>query len=122
MTHKEIALSFLQLVTSGKIREAYERHVASDFRHHNPYFKGDANSLRAGMEENESKFPNKKLKTHHAIAEGDLVAVHSHVTLRTGEIEIAVVHLFRFQGDRIVELWDVGHPIPKDSPNEYGMF
>ena len=24
--------------------------------------------------------------------------------------------------DRIAELWDVGQPIPPDSPNEYGMF
>lgn len=31
-------------------------------------------------------------------------------------------HIFRFQGDRIVELWDVWQEIPKDSANEHGMF
>ena len=34
----------------------------------------------------------------------------------------AVVHLFRFQNDLIVEFWDVGQPIPVNSPNENGVF
>lgn len=122
MTHKEIALSFLKLVTSGKIKEAYERHVAPDFCHHNPYFKGDAISLQTGMEENESRFPNKKFQVHHAVEDGELVITHSHVTLKSGELEIAAVHIFRFQNDKIVELWDVGQQIPKESLNENGMF
>jgi predicted SnoaL-like aldol condensation-catalyzing enzyme len=122
MTHKDIALSFLQLVSSGKIQEAYERHVAPEFRHHNPYFKGDAKSLQTGMEENESRFPGKKLRTHLAIAEGDFVSVHSHVVLKAKELELAVVHIFKIQDGKIVELWDVGQQIPKDTQNENGMF
>lgn len=122
MTHKDIALSFLRLVTSGKIQEAYECHVAPEFRHHNPYFKGDAKSLQAGMMENESRFPNKILRVHLTIAEGDLVSVHSHVILKESELELAVVHIFRIQNGKIVELWDVGQQIPKETQNEYGMF
>jgi len=34
----------------------------------------------------------------------------------------AVVHIFRFAGARIAELWDIGQPVPENSPNEYGMF
>jgi predicted SnoaL-like aldol condensation-catalyzing enzyme len=34
----------------------------------------------------------------------------------------ALVHIFRFHGDRVVELWDIGQPVPEDSPNENGMF
>ena len=36
--------------------------------------------------------------------------------------EIAVVHMFRFAGDRVAELWDVGAELPQDSPNENGAF
>jgi predicted SnoaL-like aldol condensation-catalyzing enzyme len=122
MTHKEIALSFLKLVASGHIREAYEKHVAPGFKHHNPYFKGDAKSLQMGMEENESRFPNKKFQVHHAAEEGEMVFTHSHVTLKSGELEIAAVHIFRFENDKIAELWDVGQQIPKEGPNENGMF
>jgi hypothetical protein len=50
MTNKEIAISFLKRVTDGKIQDAFH-HVSQDLKHHNPYNKGDANSLMAGMEE-----------------------------------------------------------------------
>jgi hypothetical protein len=36
--------------------------------------------------------------------------------------DIAAVHIFRFEQDRIVELWDVAQPLSKDSPNQNGMF
>ena len=42
---KDIAISFLKLAASGKAPEAYEKYVHKNFRHHNPYFKGDAQSL-----------------------------------------------------------------------------
>jgi predicted SnoaL-like aldol condensation-catalyzing enzyme len=32
------------------------------------------------------------------------------------------VHIFRFRGDKIVELWDLGQEVPESSPNENGMF
>jgi len=121
-SRKEVALSFLRLAASGKVREAYQKHVAPNFKHHNPYFRGDAESLMIGMEENASKNPNKVLEVQRAIEEGDLVAVHSRVRMKPGEPGLAVVHIFKFQGDRIIELWDLGQPVPQNSPNENGMF
>jgi hypothetical protein len=35
---------------------------------------------------------------------------------------VAVVHIFRFEGERIAELWDVGPPVPAENPNTVGMF
>jgi hypothetical protein len=32
------------------------------------------------------------------------------------------VHLFRFEGDRIAELWDIGLPVPAESVNTNAMF
>jgi predicted SnoaL-like aldol condensation-catalyzing enzyme len=122
LTYKEVAISFLNLVSSGNVREAYEKYVGPTFHHHNPCFKGDAESLMNGMEENAAKFPSKIFKVQRALEEGELVAVHSHVRLTPDERGMALVHIFRFQNDRIVELWDLGQPVPQDSPNEYGIF
>ncbi|MBG9944048.1 nuclear transport factor 2 family protein [Brevibacillus formosus] len=119
---KENAVSFLQLVASGNVREAYQRYTGPNFRHHNPFFRGDAHSLMIAMEENAAKNPHKILEVKRAIEEGDIVAVHSHVRQNQEDIGGAVVHIFRFHNDQIVELWDVGQPIPDDSPNENGMF
>jgi len=122
LTHRDMAISFLNLVASGNVREAYEKHVGPSFRHHNPYFKGDAESLMKGMEENAAKFPNKIFEVQRSLEDGDLVAVYSHVRLKPEERGLALVHIFRFRNDRIVELWDLGQPVPEDSPNENGMF
>jgi len=56
------------------------------------------------------------------LPEGDLVGVHSRVSHGSNQPEISVVHIFRFAGDQIDELWDVGMQAPPDSPNKNGMF
>lgn len=74
------------------------------------------------MQENASQNPHKILEVKLAIQEGDTVAVHSHVRQNPDDLGGAVVHTFRFQNSRIVEMWDIGQPIPEDSPNKNGMF
>jgi len=121
-SNKNAAVSFLKMAASGKVREAYAKYVGAGFRHHNPFFEGSAESLMAGMEENARQNPDKVLEVKRAIAEGDLVAVHSHVQPKPGSSGAAVVHIFRFENGRIVELWDLGQPVPEESPNQYGIF
>ena len=113
-----------QLLAASDVRRAIltfgdDSHLAG---HHNPYFAGDAESLKAGMAEAHEKFPDTTLEVQRVFEEGDLVAVHSRVQHAPDTPEIAVVHIFRFEGDRIAELWDIGQEAPKDSPNENGMF
>lgn len=115
---KSIALDFLLLASSGQCRQAFEKYVAADFIHHNPYYARDAATLEAGMQANADKFTDKKFVVHRTIEEGNLVAVHSKVSLDPGGPTVAVVHIFRFEGDRIAELWDIGQVIPADAVNE----
>ena len=121
-SHKDMATTFLRLAGTGKVHEAYERYAGSGFRHHNPYFKGDSHSLMVAMDENATKFPQKVLEVKHALEDGNYVAVHSRVLHEPNGKEVAVFHLFRFEGDQLVELWDVGQEAPDKSPNENGMF
>jgi len=104
------------------VSEAFEKYISADFRHHNPHFRGDAESLKKGMAEAAAKFPDTTLEVQHIFEEGDLVAVHSRVQHGPDEPEISVVHIFRFEADRVVEMWDVGMEAPKESPNQNGMF
>jgi len=120
---KDAARSFLQMAGAGKVQEAYDRYVASSFIHHNQHFKGDRQSLLTAMQEASKAAPNKSVDVRRVFEDGDTVITHSLVTRQDPEApEIAVVHIFRFEGDRIVELWDVGQPISKDSPNKNGVF
>ncbi|PFA67152.1 polyketide cyclase [Bacillus sp. AFS015802] len=122
MSMKEIAMSFLELVAAGDVREAFKNYIGKDFHHHNPYFRGDADSLMIAMEDNAAKNPGKIFEVKRALEDGDGVAIHSHVRQNPDDIGAVVVHIFRFKNGRIVELWDVGQPIPEDTINENGVF
>ena len=115
-------MEFLQLVVASRIDEAYQKHVDMNGKHHNPYFSAGFPALKKGMIENHVQFPTKQLTVKNVLGDGDLVAVHSHIMLHLGESGIAAVHLFRFQGDRIVEMWDCGQPVPADSSMRMGRF
>jgi predicted SnoaL-like aldol condensation-catalyzing enzyme len=117
---KESAIAFLKLAAFGRTKEAFEKFVASEFRHHNAHFKGDADSLREAMQQNYQQFPQRTFDIQRVLQDGDLVAVHSRISF-VGKV-IAVVHMFRFRAGKIVELWDVGQELPADSPNENGAF
>ena len=121
-SNKEQAVSFLKLVSSGLVEEAYSKYVSPEFRHHNPYFPGNIEALKEGMEDSAVKRPDKILQVHQAIEENNLVMVHSHIKQSPEDIGSAVVHIFRFEKEQIVELWDVGQAVPEDSQNENGMF
>lgn len=122
MTKKEIAQNFLNLAASGHSHEAFRLHVHKDFKHHNAYFKGDAETLMLAMEESARKNPNKIFKIHHILEEENLVAVHSHLKQTPVDIGFAVVHILKFKEDKIIELWDLGQHIPTEPINENGMF
>src|SRR5262249_784748 len=117
-----MATTFLEMCSEGDVRPAYDRFVSREFRHHNAYFRGDAETLAEGMEANAKEFPEKTLQIQRALEDGDLVAVHSRVQLTPAGQEMALVHIFRFVGDRIIELWDIGQAVPVESPNENGAF
>jgi predicted SnoaL-like aldol condensation-catalyzing enzyme len=119
---KQAAREFLQLVVAGRIDEAYQKHVDLEGKHHDFFFPAGFPALKKAMLENHVQFPNKQFIVKNVLGDGDLVVVHSRVALRPGEPGIAVVHVFRFQGNRIVEMWDIGQPVPADSPNKDGAF
>lgn len=121
-SRKEKAVTFLKLVASGSVREGFAQYISDDFIHHNPFFQGDAESLMLAMQENAAQNPNKVFDVKLALEEAEYVSVHSHVRQNPEDLGAAVVHIFRFEGDRVVELWDLGMAVPEESPNKYGMF
>jgi predicted SnoaL-like aldol condensation-catalyzing enzyme len=117
---KRTAVEFLQQVVAGNIEQAYQKYVDPQGKHHNAFFPAGFAALKKAMIENHTQFPNKQITVKNVLGDGDLVAVHSHLVMRTGEPGMVVVHMFRFQGDKVVEMWDLGQAIPADLPNKDG--
>lgn len=72
------------------------------------------------MIEADKTSPNKSFSAKQVFETDDRVAVFSHVV--KDNMEIAVVHMFRFENGKISEMWDVGQLIDKNSPNKNGIF
>ncbi|MBB4824830.1 putative SnoaL-like aldol condensation-catalyzing enzyme [Sporosarcina luteola] len=120
--NKDKAVAFLQSIVAGQIDNAFKTFVSPDFIHHNPYFPGDAESLRLAMKENDDQSPEKVLSVKQVLEEDGRVMVYSHIQQNEDDLGAAVIHLFRFHDGKIIEMWDVGQPIKANSPNENGMF
>lgn len=120
MSNKNKAEAFFKMAGQGEVRMAYEKFIDANFKHHNQYFKGDRESLMLAMEEAHKVSPNKSIKVMNIFEEGDRVFTHSLV--EKADKEIAVVHIFKFAGEKVIELWDLGQIIEKNSPNENGLF
>ena len=121
-SRKEIIVDFLQLAVSGRIDEAFKHYVDMHGKHHNAFSPAGFPALKQAMIENHRQFPNKMIDIKRVIAENDCVVTHSHVSLNPGNVNVSVVHIFRFRGDKIAEFWDIGQSLQADSPNADGLF
>ena len=117
-----MATDFLRLAAKGDSREAFRHYIAPGFRHHNAYFKGDGETIMVAMEESAKENPDKIFEIQRALEDGDLVAVHSRIRQNPSDPDMAVMHIFRFESDKIIEMWDFGQFVPPEMPNENGMF
>jgi predicted SnoaL-like aldol condensation-catalyzing enzyme len=120
---KQMVSAFLKMAAMGDVRAAFDKYTAPHFIHHNTYFAGDRQSLMSAMEQAHRTSPNQTIEINKVLEDGDHVATASRVVRKDpSAAEIAVVHIFRFEGDRVAELWDVGMELPTDSPNTHGAF
>ena len=74
------------------------------------------------IEEDAKMNPDKIFEIQRALEDGDLVAVHSRFRQNPNDTDYAVMHIFRFEGNKVVELWDFAQAAPAEMINENGMF
>jgi predicted SnoaL-like aldol condensation-catalyzing enzyme len=118
---KDLALSFLRAARAGDRAKA-ESLLAPGATHHNAYFPAGMPALLNAMMAAAADATDRTFTPLRVLADGDLVAVHSRVHHHPGDRGVAVVHIFRFEGEKIAELWDVGQLVPESCPNADGMF
>jgi predicted SnoaL-like aldol condensation-catalyzing enzyme len=68
------------------------------------------------------EYPDKSIEFVRSVAEGDLVALHTHQIWPGGD-EYVTMDFFRFDdGGKIVEHWDSIQEIPESSKNDNTMY
>ncbi|SNX62037.1 predicted SnoaL-like aldol condensation-catalyzing enzyme [Streptomyces sp. TLI_55] len=118
---KLVTAAFDQLLVKRDL-SAIDRYWGPEYDQHNPNIPNGVEGAKAGLGAYFKQFPQLKVTPKRVIAEGDLVAVHSHYVPAPGERGQAIVDLFRVRGGKIVEHWDVIQDVPESSANDNGMF
>ena len=74
------------------------------------------------FEQMQREYPEKSIEFVRCVAEGDLVALHTHQTW-PGNDQYVTMDFFRFDADgKICEHWDSIQQIPKTSKNHNRMY
>lgn len=124
--NKNIVVDFYDLAFTQRMptKAALKYISPTTYIQHNPDGKDGRDAFINGF----AKYvENGTLKcvTKRAIAEKDLVVIHSHCLDNPADARDrgqAYVDIFRVQDGKIVEHWDVGQPVPEKSANTNTMF
>jgi predicted SnoaL-like aldol condensation-catalyzing enzyme len=121
--NKETVLSFYELAFREKDpAAAADRFLGETYVQHNPQAPDGPEGFKAALSAIFAQAPELSLELKRVVAEGDLVVLHSHMRMAAGDPGFAVVDVFRVEGARIVEHWDVVQPVPEQSANDNTMF
>jgi len=99
-----------------------ETWVDPGYIQHNPMAESGRDAAIGFLEPFLAQHPDANYSIKRIIADGSLVAVHSHGSFAPGDRGIAVVDILRVEGCKVVEHWDVVQPVPEKSANSNGMF
>jgi predicted SnoaL-like aldol condensation-catalyzing enzyme len=123
LTPKEVVTQFMtKFYLEKKVREAFETWVEPGYIQHNPLAKTGRDAAIAFLEPFFQSHPDANYSIKRIIAEGNLVAVHSHAKFTADDRGLAVVDILRVEHCKIAEHWDVAQPVPEKSANSNGMF
>jgi len=123
LTPKAIVTRFMTtFYVDHKVREAFETWVDPGYIQHNPLAQTGREAAIAFLEPFFAQHPGIHYEIKRIIADGKLVAVHSHGQFAPDERGIAVVDILRVEGCKVVEHWDVIQPVPENAANSNGMF
>jgi predicted SnoaL-like aldol condensation-catalyzing enzyme len=120
--NRENAIAFYKTAFEGNPSKAVELFVGNEYIQHNPAVANGTQGFINYFERMQREYPNKSVEFVRAIAEGDLVALHTHQVWQ-GDAEYVTMDFFRFdQNGKIVEHWDSIQQIPEESANPNTMY
>ena len=129
-TNKDIAVAFCKTLFEGRVEDAFRLYAGRPYNQHNPLIEDGMEGLRKFVTWMTSNHPDARYEIKRVFADGDYVILHCHWHGLSGDYLVgkpnprgeAVVDIFRLEGGKVLEHWDVIQPIPETSANANTMF
>ena len=120
--NKKNAIAFYEMAYLGNPKKAIDNYVGNEYIQHNPDVADGLKGFIDYFERMQTEYPNKSIEFVRCIAEGELVALHTHQTW-PGNDQYVTMDFFRFDNNgKICEHWDAIQQIPKNSANPNTMY
>ena len=120
--NKKNAIAFYKMAYEGNPQGAIDRYVGSKYIQHNPDVADGNQGFIDYFNKMQKEYPTKTISFVRCIAEGDLVALHTHQTWPEND-QYITMDFFRFDNKgKIVEHWDSIQQIPQHSANPNTMY
>ncbi|GHC55668.1 nuclear transport factor 2 family protein [Ulvibacter litoralis] len=120
--NKENAIAFYKMAYEGNPEKAVQLYVGQEYIQHNPDVENGIQGFISYFERMQAEYPQKSIKFVRCIAEGDLVALHTH-QIWPDDDQYITMDFFRFdENGKICEHWDSIQQIPKHSKNPNTMY
>ena len=120
--NKKNAIAFYRTAYLGDPTSAVADYVGAEYIQHNPVVGDGKQAFIDYFSEMARDYPKKSIEFVRAIAEGDLVALHTHQTWPDDD-EYITMDFFRFDDEgKIIEHWDSIQEIPNESKHSNAMY
>ncbi len=120
--NKRNAIEFYRTAYLGQPEKAVKAYVGQEYIQHNPLVDNGKQPFIDYFTEMARDYPGKSIEFVRAVAEGDLVALHTH-QIWPGNDQYVTMDFFRFDSEgKIVEHWDAIQQIPNESKNGNTMY
>ncbi len=121
--NKASAIAFYEMVFNEyKTQEAFDLYVGPTYIQHSPDVPDGREAAIETLGKTEEMFPGVVVHIKRAIAEDDMVVLHSQIAGGENNLNLAVMDIFRFESGKIAEHWAVLQNVPTEVLNDNGMF
>jgi predicted SnoaL-like aldol condensation-catalyzing enzyme len=120
--NKAFVVAFYEKALNQRDPAAVAEYTGSYYKQHSPLVAEGGGGLHQYQNWIRTNFPHSHNQILRVFADGDFVVLHVHRKRSPEARGDAIVDIFRLEGGKIVEHWDVIQPVPESTASGNPMF